>query len=829
MVPGHANRRQDQVTTANLHWIANYIWGIADDVLRDLYVRGKYRDVILPMTVLRRLDTVLEDSKQAVLDMKADLDALGLVDAEEQDGPLRQAAGQAFYNTSKFTLRDLRARASQQQLRSDFEAYLDGFSPNVQDILDNFEFRNQVPRLSKADALGSLIEKLTSPAINLGPEPALNSDGSVRHPALDNHGMGSIFEELVRRFNEENNEEAGEHWTPRDAVRLMAKLLFLPAADRIASGTYLLYDGACGTGGMLTLGEETLRELAAERGRQVSTHLYGQEINAETYAICKADLLLKGEGEAADNIVGGPEHSTLSNDAFPSLEFDFMLSNPPYGKSWKTDLERLGGKKDMRDPRFVIEHAGDPEYSLVTRSSDGQMLFLANKLAKMKDTPLGSRIAEVHNGSSLFTGDAGQGESNIRRWIIENDWLEAIVALPLNLFYNTGIATYVWVLTNRKPEHRRGKVQLINAANWFRPLRKNLGKKNCELADEDVARICDVFLAFEETGESRILDNAALGFWKVTVERPLRVAGADPGRAYRPAEIKKLVKENERSEDAPPVIRRVLKPGSEPDPLHGRFAAAVGGRSVVVEYEPDPELRDTERIPLTEDGGIEAFLGREVLPYAPDAWVAPGSVKVGYEISFNRYFYKPEPMRSLAEIGADIAALERETEGLLAGLMVAEPRAPYGKRRIYVDTSVIGGCEDYEFLDASRRLFAAFREGRATLVVSRLTLDELEGAPAAVQAWYAGVPEEHVEVLDPTDEARNLADAYMAAGALGLPDRDDARHIAFASVARVEAVASWNFKHMVSVERIPKYHAVNREFGYPAMDIASPAILARDY
>ena len=590
------------MTIANLHWIANYIWGIADDVLRDLYVRGKYRDVILPMTVLRRLDTVLEDSKQAVLDMKADLDALGLVDAEEQDGPLRQAAGQAFYNTSKFTLRDLRARASQQQLRSDFEAYLDGFSPNVQDILDNFEFRNQVPRLSKADALGSLIEKLTSPAINLGPEPARNSDGSVRHPALDNHGMGSIFEELVRRFNEENNEEAGEHWTPRDAVRLMAKLLFLPAADRIASGTYLLYDGACGTGGMLTLGEETLRELAAERGKQVSTHLYGQEINAETYAICKADLLLKGEGEAADNIVGGPEHSTLSNDAFPLLEFDFMLSNPPYGKSWKTDLERLGGKKDMRDPRFVIEHAGDPEYSLVTRSSDGQMLFLANKLAKMKDTPLGSRIAEVHNGSSLFTGDAGQGESNIRRWIIENDWLEAIVALPLNLFYNTGIATYVWVLTNRKPEHRRGKAQLINAANWFRPLRKNLGKKNCELADEDIARICDVFLAFEETEESRILDNAALGFWKVTVERPLRVAGADPGRAYRPADIKKLVKESERSEDAPPIIRRVLKPGAEPDPLHGRFAAAVGGRSVVVEYEPDPELRDTERIPLTEDG-----------------------------------------------------------------------------------------------------------------------------------------------------------------------------------------------------------------------------------
>ena len=275
----------------------------------------------------------------------------------------------------------------------------------------------------------------------------------------------------------------------------MAKLVFVPVADGIDSGTYLVYDGACGTGGMLTVAEETLTQIARQRGKQVAVHLYGQEINSETYAIAKADLLLKGEGEAADNIVGGPEHSTLSNDAFPSREFDFMLSNPPYGKSWKSDLERMGGKKDMRDPRFVIEHAGDPEYSLVTRSSDGQMLFLANKLSKMKqDTTLGSRIAEVHNGSSLFTGDAGQGESNIRRWIIDNDWLEAIVALPLNMFYNTGIATYIWVLTNRKPSHRRGKVQLIDATQWFESLRKNLGKKNCELSEEDIQRICDTFL-----------------------------------------------------------------------------------------------------------------------------------------------------------------------------------------------------------------------------------------------------------------------------------------------------------------------------------------------
>jgi type I restriction enzyme M protein len=651
-----------------LNWIANFIWGIADDVLRDLYVRGKYRDVILPMTVLRRLDSLLEPTKQAVLDMKASLDKAGIV---HQDQALRQSAGQAFYNTSKFNLRDLKARASQQQLKADFEAYLDGFSPNVQDILEKFEFRNQIPRLSKADALGTLIEKLLSPDINLSPNPVMNGNGTVKSPGLDNHAMGTIFEELVRRFNEENNEEAGEHWTPRDAVKLMAKLILLPIAGQIESGTYLLYDGACGTGGMLTVAEETLKKLAEEHGKQVATHLYGQEINSETYAIAKADLLLKGEGEAADNIVGGPEFSTLSNDAFPSREFDFMLSNPPYGKSWKSDLERMGGKGGIKDSRFLIEHNGDPEYSLITRSSDGQMLFLANMLSKMKHgTKLGSRIAEVHNGSSLFTGDAGQGESNIRRWIIEKDWLEAIVALPLNMFYNTGIATYIWVLTNRKPEHRRGKVQLIDATKWFKPLRKNLGKKNCELPDEDIQKICDTFLAFEETEQSKIFPNDALGYWKVTVERPLRLKGIDPNRAYSPKEIKELKEKKERDETAAPVIKKINRPGKvEPDPLHGLFESIINGKRCVVEYEPDGDLRDTEQVPLLEEGGIEAFLKREVLPHAADVWYDPASVKKGYEISFTRYFYKPQPLRTLEEIRADIMALEKETEGLLGEIM----------------------------------------------------------------------------------------------------------------------------------------------------------------
>ena len=599
---------------SQLSRIPNFIWGIADDVLRDLYVRGKYRDIILPMTVIRRLDAVLEPTKRAVLAMQTRLNDQGIV---EQEAALKQAAGHAFYNASRFTLRDLRARANRQQLRADFETYLDGFSSNVQDILQNFEFRNQIPRLSDADVLGALLEKFLSPEINLSPYPVEN--GSLRHPGLDNHAMGTIFEELVRRFNEENNEEAGEHWTPRDAVKLMANLIFLPVADAIESSTYLLYDGALGTGGMLTVAEETLQELARARGKNVSTHLYGQEINAETYAICKADLLLKGEGSAADNIVGGPEHSTLANDAFPARKFDFMLSNPPYGKSWKQDLDRLGGKRGVVDPRFIIAHAGDPAYSLLTRSSDGQMLFLANMLSKMKrDTALGSRIAEVHNGSSLFTGDAGQGESNIRRWIIENDYLEAIVALPLNMFYNTGIATYIWVLTNRKPAHRQGKVQLINATEWFSPLRKNLGNKNCALSEDDIRRVCDAFLAFEESGHSKIFPNRAFGYSRVTVERPLRLAvelspehlerfraacaevgeeplaegvervavtlGDGPHRDFNrfadavgrginlTAKRKKLLQTTLafRDEAAEPVVKKTHRPGkTEPDPLRG--------------------------------------------------------------------------------------------------------------------------------------------------------------------------------------------------------------------------------------------------------------------
>jgi type I restriction enzyme M protein len=699
----------------NVHTtITNFIWNIADDVLRDIYVRGKYRDVILPMTVIRRLDALLEPTKEAVLNMKKQLDSAGIAN---QNAALSQASGEAFFNSSPFTLKDLKNRAKIQQLKADFEAYLDGFSPNVQEILEKFKFRNQIPTLVDADILGALIEKCLNPSINLSPKPVVDANGNEKLPGLDNHSMGTVFEELIRRFNEENNEEAGEHFTPRDVVKLMADLIFLPIADQIESGTYLVYDGACGTGGMLTVAEERLQKLAEDAGKEVSIHLYGQEVQPETYAIAKADLLLKGEGAEAENIKYG---STLSADGFVSDQFDFMLSNPPYGKSWKTDLERMGGKSDLKDPRFILEYGDEPEYKMITRSSDGQLMFLVNKVMKMKEkSKLGSRIAQVHNGSSLFTGDAGQGESNIRRWIIENDWLEAIIALPENIFYNTGISTYIWVLTNRKADERKGKVQLIDATGWYQSLRKNMGKKNCELNETHIQDICNLINQPEETKQSKIFTNEAFGYQKVIVERPLCLSvnltekilrrferlcteakettlysvveavageiGEGPHLNYNsfldaieskakdmavklPAKSKNFMKANLAviDESAEPVIKKIHKTGkAESNQLYGFYDTIIDGKKVVVEYEPDTNLRDSEQVPLLEDGGITAFIEREVLPYTPDAWVDGSKTQIGYEISFTKHFYKPIPMRTLDEIKADIFAIEQETEGLL--------------------------------------------------------------------------------------------------------------------------------------------------------------------
>lgn len=709
------------VTSAQYTALVNFIWSIADDVLRDVYVRSKYRDVILPMIVIRRLDAMLEQTKQRVLDTKLLLDNSGIT---EQDAALNQAAGQAFHNASPFRLRDLQARTKKSQLEADFRAYLDGFSDNVREILEKFKFRNQIPTLLDADALGFLIEKFLSPTINLSPVPVLHADGTEKLPALDNHSMGTAFEELIRRFNEENNEEAGEHFTPRDVVGVMADLIFRPVADRIGNGTYLVYDDACGTGGMLTVAEERLHQLAQAHQKEVTIHLYGQEVQPETYAIAKADLLLKGEGAEAVNIKYG---STLSQDGHPGLEFDFMLANPPYGKSWAKDLDQMGGKKEFADRRFVFPYAGDPKYSLLTRSSDGQLLFLANKLAKMKTkTALGTRIAQVHNGSALFTGDAGQGESNIRRWILENDWLEAIIALPLNIFYNTGIATYIWVLSNRKTEKRQGKVQLIDASQWHQPLRKNLGKKNCELSEQHQQRIVEAFLTLEESAQSKLFPNEAFGYHKVVVERPLRLrvalapaqlaafgracaeakddelaavlaavagqVGAGPhldfnafaeaveaaaklGKVRWTAKRAKLLQGTgltERDEAALPVRRaaRVARPADAAPSarLHGTFVE--GGQAL--EYEPDTELRDTEQVPLLEPGGIAGFVAREVWPHAADAWVAEDKTQIGYEISFTRYFYQPQALRSLDDIAADIFALEQETDGLLRDILTHE-------------------------------------------------------------------------------------------------------------------------------------------------------------
>lgn len=658
------------------NFIVSFIWGIADDCLRDVYVRGKYRDVILPMTVIRRLDAVLEDTKDAVLAMKKKLDDAKI---DNQWPALCNAAGQAFCNASPFRLRDLTSRAKAQTLKADFEAYLDGFSPNVKEILDKFKFRNQIDTLIDADILGAVIEKFISPNINLSPKPIYKDEEKtiLLHPALDNHGMGTIFEELIRKFNEENNEEAGEHWTPRDVVELMADLVFVPVADKIKDATYSCYDGACGTGGMLTVAQERLLKLAEEHGKTVSLHLFGQEVNPETYAIAKADLLLKGDGTQAEHISFG---STLSLDANSSRSFDFMLSNPPYGKSWKTDAEKMGGKKDILDTRFNTYLPGGETMAMIPRTSDGQLLFLLNNVAKMKkDTELGSRIAEVHNGSSIFTGDAGSGESNARRYMIENDMVEAVIAVPENMFYNTGIGTFIWILSNRKEARRKGKIQLIDATAMKSALRKNMGKKNCEFTPEIRSEILRIFLDMEESEVSKVFDNDEFAYWSVTVERPLRL------RVYPDREIPtSAFKKAADLEDVKKAIANVPK-DTPPDDWTA-FAKATKLKAAAlkkirpfiterdenakpIEGEPDTELRDYENIPFKYEGGIDAFIKNEVLPYAPDAWVDEDKTEIGYEISFTKYFYKPVELREMDEILGDLKELEKKADGMMAEIM----------------------------------------------------------------------------------------------------------------------------------------------------------------
>ena len=655
--------------------IVSFIWGIADDCLRDVYVRGKYRDVILPMTVIRRLDAMLEGTVENVRNTKKMLDEAKV---DNQWPALCNAADQPFCNASPFLLKDLTSRASKQKLKTDFETYLDGFSPNVQEILEKFKFRNQIATMIDADILGSVIEKFVSSEINLSPNPIYKDDEKtiLKHPGLDNHGMGTIFEELIRKFNEENNEEAGEHWTPRDVVELMADLIFMPIEDQIKDATYTCYDGACGTGGMLTVAQDRLQTLAKRRGKNVSIHLFGQEVQPETYAICKADMLLKGDGEQAEHISYG---STLSADGNATRQFDFMLANPPYGKSWKVDAEKMGGKKEILDTRFNTYLEDGTEMKMIPRTSDGQLLFLLNNVAKMKkDSPLGSRIAEVHNGSSIFTGDAGSGESNARRYMIENDLVEAIIALPENMFYNTGIGTFIWVLSNKKEERRKGKIQLIDATSMKSPLRKNMGKNNCEFTPDIRKKIMRIFLDMEESEVSMIFDNDEFAYWNVTVERPLRLR-VFPERMI-PTETFKKTDEYE-------TVTAAIAKVSATAPLDDWTAFAKSTKlkkaqlnkvrpfitekdtTAVATDEPDTELRDTENIPFTYEGGIEAFMQNEVLTYAPDAYIDEKKTQIGYEISFTKYFYKPIELREMSEIIKSLNSLEKEADGMMADIM----------------------------------------------------------------------------------------------------------------------------------------------------------------
>ena len=676
--------------------IVNFLWSIPNEILRDHYVRGKYRDVILPMIVIRRLDAVLEPTKEKVLKTKKKLDEQGFTN---QEAFLCEAAGQAFYNDSPFLLRDLTSRATVAKLKADFITYLDGFSANVQEILNKFKFRNQIDTLVEADILGSLIEKFLDKSINLSIEDVKDKNGNVLLPKLDNHAMGTVFEELIRKFNEENNEEAGEHFTPRDIVNLMADLAFEPVKDKLKDGTYLIYDGACGTGGMLTLAQERMLSIAKEQNKKFSISIYGQEIQPETYAISKADLLLQGEGSSASNITFG---STLSADGFNRMNFDFMLSNPPYGKNWKVCKDKMSDDKGViKDSRFVLNYNNNPEYSMVPSVDDGQLLFLMNNVSKMvNNTELGSRIVEVHNGSSLFTGDAGQGASNARQYMFEQDLVEAIIALPLNMFYNTGIATYIWVLTNRKPEHKRGKVQLIDATSMYEPLKKNLGDKKCYLTEEHIMKITNLLLDFHENEYSKIFLNEEFGYNKIYTERPLRLKVSINDNTIN--EFKLICSENKAEKLYEFILENKehfvaetndynefkaildnlakgnIKLASKDIKLIRQAFCTVDKKAKEViskknkdgsyEYEKDPDLSDTEQIPLLYEGGIEEYFKKEVLPYAPDTWIEQDKTKIGYELSFTKYFYKPTELRSLEEIESEILDIEKEAQELLQGV-----------------------------------------------------------------------------------------------------------------------------------------------------------------
>lgn len=777
--------------------LVSFIWSIADDCLRDVYVRGKYRDVILPMVVLRRLDALLEPTKNAVLEeLVFQRDEAKFTEWDENG--FREASGFVFYNTSDWTLQRLHDTATnnQQILQANFEDYLNGFSSNVKEIIEKFKLKSQVRHMAAKDVLLNVLEKFTSPYINLTSVEKNDPDGR-KLPPLSNLGMGYVFEELIRKFNEENNEEAGEHFTPREVIDLMTHIIFEPIKDKLPS-IMTIYDPACGSGGMLTESQNFIKDEDGEIRAIGDVYLYGKEINDETYAICKSDMMIKGNNP--ENIRVG---STLSIDEFAGTAFDFMLSNPPYGKSWASELKYIKDGKDVIDPRFQIklkDYWGNPEDADATpRSSDGQLLFLMEMVNKMKplhQSPLGSRIASVHNGSSLFTGDAGGGESNIRRYIIENDWLEAIIQLPNNLFYNTGITTYIWILSNNKAANRKGKVQLIDANELYRKLRKNLGAKNCEFAPQHIREIVDAYEQLsvidqkkivveniEGTISAQVFDNADFGYYKVTIERPKRLKAQfseeriaelrfdkslrEPmewafqefgeevyTQLYRHAKaitewtekqelnlntkqtnsltsdglwkkqldlmnagkelmaevgtaeysdfnvfrekvdsaIKSLKLKLTASEknsilnavswydaEAEKVVKGIVKlSGAKLDHLldhlgcqesqlshYGYFPSTKKGDYLT--YETESDLRDTENVPLQER--IHEYFLREVKPHVAEAWINLDATKIGYEISFNKYFYRHKPLRTIEEVSADILKLEADSDGLIREIL----------------------------------------------------------------------------------------------------------------------------------------------------------------
>ena len=717
-----------KLNTAEYTKLVNFIWSIADDCLRDVFVRGKYRDVILPMTVIRRFDSVIEPKKKEILELK---EIFKKNNAENLEEAMGLAVNLPIYNISEFTLKDLKSETNAQNLKKNFEEYLDGFSPNVREILDKFKFKNQLDTMTEAGMLGSVIEKFVSYDINLSPYHILNSEGEVLKPALDNHTMGVLFEELIRRFNEENNEEAGEHFTPRDVVELMADIAITPIENKLKDAPYTLYDGAAGTLGMCTVAVERLENIAKEKGKNITTHIYGQEINPETYAIAKADMLIKGQGRDADNIFFG---STLSNDMLQGKEFDFMLSNPPYGKNWKTDLEKMGQgadkdlKKNIIDPRFITTHNEETDFRMIPDVSDGQLLFLLNNVAKMKDTKMGSRIVEVHNGSALFTGGVGNGGNNARKYMIEQDLIEAIIQLPENMFYNTGITTYIWILSNRKEQRRKGKIQLIDASKFKTPLRKNMGKKNCKLSKKDQKEILSLYLNFEENENSKIFSNEEFGYYQVIVERPLRKKvtindenlskfqeilkklGVLDGsldkkllKIYEKDGIKntkgskdelenkekmnsyltvlnelkkdylsyaKFEKEfNQKAKDLTGITLNNLDKTGLLDLFVSKDEKADPIKDTKGDILPDPQLRDSEQIPLNYPGGIEAFIEKEVLPYHSDAWFDKDSIQTGYEINFTKYFYVPKQLPSVKELAEEIKRLEKDSVGLMDSIL----------------------------------------------------------------------------------------------------------------------------------------------------------------